>query len=145
MREKLNTVILIFTRFSTAIFLVDSIALLAFKGKDAKLYATDILFILGLALACAILYVLFLSDRNISKKKMFLMQLLCFALINTLVLTTGYFLHWFSFRHIKTFFAFESVIIGVCFITIFYSYKSDSITAKRMTEKLKNLESEKDK
>lgn len=139
MREKLNTVILIFTRFSTAIFLIDSIALLAFKGKEAKLYATDILAILGLALICAVLYLLLLNDRNISKKKMFVMQVIYFAVINTLVLITGNLLNWFSFCNIKTFIVFESVVIGVIVITVFYSYKSDSITARKMNEKIRKL------
>ena len=65
MKEKLNTIILIFTRFATAIFLIDSIALLSFKGKEAKLYALDVLIILGIAFICALLYVLLLSDRNL--------------------------------------------------------------------------------
>ncbi len=140
MKEKLNTVILIFTRFSTAIFLIDSIALFLFKGKEAKLFVTDILVILGIALLCGILYVLLLDDRNLSKKKMFAMQLIYFACVDIIVLVTGYFLKWYSFCYMPSFYAFESVIISVCFVTILYSYKGDSITAKKMTEKLKSLE-----
>ena len=141
MKDKLNTVISIFTRFSTAIFLIDSIALLVFKGREAKLYAMDILIILAIALMCALFYILLLSDRNISKKKMFLMQLAYFVIIDAIVLAAGYFLHWYSFCHIKTFFAFESVIVSVIFVTVLYSYKADSIAAKKMNEKLKALES----
>ena len=140
MREKFNTMIVMFTRFSTAIFLIDSLVLLAFKGKEAKLFATDILVILALALACAVIYTLLLSDKDFSKKKMFLMQFLCFVIIDVLVLTTGFFLNWYSFCYIGSFFAFESVIIVVCFVTIAYSYKIDSSTAKKMNEKLKSLE-----
>lgn len=145
MKDKLNTVISIFTRFSTAIFLIDSIALLAFKGREAKLYAMDILIILAIALMCALFYILLLSDRNISKEKMFLMQLAYFAIINATVLTAGYFLHWYSFCHIKNFFAFESVIVSVILVTVLYSYKADSNAAKKMNEKLKALESSSDK
>ena len=94
MREKLNTLILIFTRFSTVIFLIDSIALLAFKGNKAGLYATDILVILALALVCAALYLLLLNDKKTSKTKMLLLQLLYFAIINTLVLFVGNFLNY---------------------------------------------------
>lgn len=140
MRDKINTLILIFTRFATSIFLIDSIVLLAFKGKEAKLYATDILVILGLALVCALLYILLLNDRSISKGKMFLMQLIYFVIIDALVLFVGNFLNWFSFQHIKTFLAFESVIVLVIFITVFYSYRIDSLTAKKMNEKLKSLD-----
>lgn len=140
MREKLNTLILIFTRFSTVIFLIDSIALLAFKGNKAGLYATDILVILALALVCAALYLLLLNDKKTSKTKMLLLQLLYFAIINTLVLFVGNFLNWFSFCHVKTFVVFEGVIISVIVITIVYSYKSDAATAKRMIEKLKALD-----
>ena len=145
MKETFNTLILIFTRFATAIFLIDSIALISFKGKEAKLFATDILAILGIALLCTVFYILLLSDRNISKKKMLIMQLAYFAIINTIVLIAGLLLKWFSFCKLSTFFIFESVIIGVISITVLYSYKSDSATAKKMTEKLKKLESEEKK
>ena len=140
MREKLNTLILIFTRFATSIFLIDSIVLLVVKGRTAKLMATDILVILALALVCAILYIVLLSDRNVSKTKMFLLQLLYFVIIDGLVLLVGNFLCWFSFSYIKSFLAFEGVIAAVIVITIFYSYRCDSITAKKMNEKLQTLE-----
>lgn len=142
MKEKINTVISIFTRFSTVIFVLDSIALLAFKGKEAKLYVTDILFMLGIALFCALLYTLLLSDKNYSKKKMFLMQLIYILIIDVIVLAIGLLLNWISFCNIKTVFVFESVIIVVCLVTICYSYKLDSFTAKKMNEKLKSLSQE---
>ena len=140
MREKLNTLILIFTRFATSIFLIDSIVLLAVKGREAKLLATDILVILALALVCALLYLILLNDKNVSKTKMFLLQLLYFIIIDGLVLLVGNFLCWFSFHYIKSFFAFEGVIILVIFITVFYSYRCDSITAKKMNKKLQKLD-----
>ena len=142
MREKLNTLILLFTRFATSIFLIDSIVLLAVKGREAKLLATDVLVILALALVCAILYILLLSDRNVSKTKMLLLQLLYFIIIDVLVLFTGNLLCWFSFKHIPSFLAFEGVIIGAIAVTIFYSYRADSITAKKMNKKLQSLEKE---
>ena len=140
MKEKINTVILLFTRWATAIFLVDSIALIAFRGKEARLYAADVLVIL--ALVCAIPYVLLLSDRFFSKKKMLLMQFVYFIIIDALVLTTGQLLNWFSFRHLKTFLVFESVIIGAYLVTVIYSYKTDSSTARKMNEKLRHMKSE---
>lgn len=142
MREKLNTLILLFTRFATSIFLIDSIVLLVVKGREAKLLATDVLVILALALVCALLYILLLSDRYLSKKKMFLLQLLYFIIIDALVLFTGNLLCWFSFKHIPSFLAFEGVIIGAIAVTIVYSYRADSITAKKMNEKLQSLEAE---
>lgn len=142
MKEKINTVILLFTRWATAIFLVDSIALIAFRGKEARLYAADVLVILALALVCAILYVLLLSDSFFSKKKMLLMQFVYFIIIDALVLTTGQLLNWFSFRHLNTFLVFESVIIGAYLVTVIYSYKTDSSTARKMNEKLRHMKSE---
>ena len=142
MKDKLNALILIFTRWTTSIFLVDSIVLLLFKGKQAKLYALDVLVILALAFACAVLYVFLIYDRNFSKKGMFLIQIVYFVIINMMVLVTGNFLKWFSFCHINTFCAFESVIIVAYFITVIFSYKTDSDTAKKMNEKLKSLKAE---
>lgn len=142
MKEKIQAVILLFTRWATAIFLVDSAALLAFRGKEARLYATDVLVILALALVCAVLYVLILGDRVFSKEKMLLMQLLYFVLIDALVLATGELLNWFSFRHLNTFLIFEGVIVGAYLVTVIYSYKSDSSTARKMNEKLKAIRSD---
>ena len=142
MKEKLNTLILLFTRFATSIFLIDSIVLLAVKGREAKLLATDVLVMLALSLVCALLYIVLLNDRYLSKKKMFLLQLLYFIIIDALVLFTGNKLCWFSFKYIPSFLAFEGVIIGAIAVTIFYSYRADSLTAKKMNEKLQSLEND---
>lgn len=142
MKEKLNTLILMFTRFATAIFLVDSIVLLAFKGKEARLLAIDVLVILALAFACSVLFVLFLDDKEFSKKKMILMLLAYFAVVDVLVLAAGQLLNWISFCHIKTVFALETVVVIAFFGTVIYSYKIDANTAKKMNEKLKDLETD---
>lgn len=142
MNEKLDVLKAMFTRFSTQFLLLDSVLLVLTKGKSARLYAAEVLVILGISAISALLYLLFLYDKDVSKKKMFIMQLSYFVIVDTIVTTAGYFLHWFSFQNIKSFIIFECIIIGLCAITILYSYKVDSNTARKISEKLKILKSE---
>ncbi len=137
MNEKLDVLKAMFTRFSTQFLLLDSVLLVLTKGKSARLYAAEVLVILGISAISALLYLLFLYDKDVSKKKMLIMQLSYFVIVDTIVTTAGYFLHWFSFQNIKSFIIFECIII-----TILYSYKVDSNTARKISEKLKILKSE---
>ncbi len=141
-KENINQLKLMFTRITTQIFLIDSVALLIFKGKEARIMATDALAIIALGAVCAFFYVYLLHDKEVSKKKMLLLQVTYFSIINALVVVTGYLLHWFSFCKISSFIVFESVAIGVIFLTILYSYKQNQITANKMNEKLKKLNQE---
>ena len=139
MKEKINTILSIFTRLSTAIFLLDSIILITAYGKEAKFLATDIIAILALALVCSVCYLPLLSDKNLSKKKMIIMNITYFLVINVITLTTGYFLNWFCISEFRSFCLLESVIVGSYLIVMIYFYKIDSNTAEKLNERLKNF------
>ncbi|MBP5284241.1 MAG: hypothetical protein J6Y93_06215, partial [Treponema sp.] len=62
MKEKFKELKLMFTRISTQIFLLDAVGLLLFKGKDAKVSATDILVMLGIGGLCSLCYIILLFD-----------------------------------------------------------------------------------
>lgn len=137
MKDKIKTLIYIFSLIVTAIFIIDSIFLLIFKGKESALSVVDVLFILLDAFICALCYLPFLSDKGFSKTKMVLMQTGYFLVINAVVLVTGLFLNWFSFKNPVSFFEFEGVIIFSYVLAIFTAYKIDSGTADKMNQKLK--------
>ena len=138
MKEKIQVIISIFTRVVTAIFLFASIYNFSFSGLHACFEVADILLILLIGLISAVCYLPFLGDKIFSKVKMFLMQIIYFVIINSVVLTIGYFRNWFCFEQKSLFFAFESVIILVYAIVMIVSYKVDSEAAEKMNERLKN-------
>lgn len=139
MKDKIKTLIYIFSLIVTAIFIIDSIFLLIFKGKGAVLSVVDVLFILLDAFICAFCYLPLLSDKGFSKTKMVLMQTGYFLVINAVVLLTGLFLNWFSFKNPASFFEFEGVIVFSYVLAFFTAYKIDSGTADKMNQKLKQM------
>ena len=141
-KENINELKQMFTRITSQILFIDCIALLIFKGKEARILATDGLAIVAIGAVCAIFYVILLYDKEVSKKKMFLLQVAYFVIIDAFSVATGWFLQWFSFCKISSFFAFESVVLGVILLTIIYSYRQNQITANRMNEKLKKINQE---
>ena len=140
MREKFDTFLLMFTRLSTQFCLVDALAHLIFKGVKTKVYSLEFLVILGIASICAVLYVALLINKNVSKKTMLLLQFCYFVIVDTAVIISGYLLEWFSFTRIYEFITFESFILLLIVITILHSYKTNSAVARKMNEKLKELE-----
>ncbi len=141
MKEQINTLISIFTRVVSAIFVFTSIYLACFVGFSATFKLKDILFILLIGLISAVCYLPMLGDRIFSKAQMLALQIGYFLVINTVVLVTGYFLTWFCFEDKASFIAFEGVIIAVYLIVMFVSYKVDSGSAEKMNKRLRDRNS----
>ncbi|MBQ4498135.1 MAG: DUF3021 family protein [Spirochaetaceae bacterium] len=141
MKEQINTLISIFTRVVSAIFVFTSIYLACFVGFSATFKLKDILFILLIGLISAVCYLPMLGDRTFSKAQMLALQIGYFLVINTVVLVTGYFLTWFCFEDKLSFIAFEGVIIAVYLIVMFVSYKVDSGSAEKMNKRLRDRNS----
>lgn len=141
MKEQINTLISIFTRVVSAIFVFTSIYLACFVGFSATFKLKDILFILLIGLISAVCYLPMLGDRTFSKAQMLALQIGYFLVINTVVLVTGYFLAWFCFEDKASFIAFEGVIIAVYLIVMFVSYKVDSGSAEKMNKRLRDRNS----
>ena len=141
MKEQINTLISIFTRVVSAIFVFTSIYLACFVGFSATFKLKDILFILLIGLISAVCYLPMLGDRTFSKAQMLALQIGYFLVINIVVLVTGYFLTWFCFEDKASFIAFEGVIIAVYLIVMFVSYKVDSGSAEKMNKRLRDRNS----
>lgn len=141
MKEQINTLISIFTRVVSAIFVFTSIYLACFVGFSATFKIKDILFILLIGLISAVCYLPMLGDRTFSKAQMLALQIGYFLVINTVVLVTGYFLTWFCFEDKLSFISFEGVIIAVYLIVMFVSYKVDSGSAEKMNKRLRDRNS----
>ena len=139
MKEKIKFLLSLFTRIVTAIVIFDNIILLILRGADSTLHVTDNLFIVLIALACTLMYIPFLTEKVLSKRKMIFMNVLYFAGVNIVTLGAGYFLEWFSFKNPASFVGLESVIVCAYVLVMIFFYRIDASTADRMNEKLRNL------
>ena len=139
MKEKIKFLITLFTRIVTCILIFDTILLFIVKGKDTSLSLVDILGIMFVALMCSVLYLPFLSDKIVSKRKMIFLNIVYFLIVNAITLLTGLFLNWFNFSNITSLCAIEAVIVATYGLVLFFFYKVDASTADKMNEKLKEL------
>ncbi len=140
MKEKIKFLLSFFTRIVTVILVIDTLVLFIVKGKDVRLSLLDITGILLIGLCCTIFYIPFLTDKPVSKRKMIFLSILYLVEINSVTLLFGHFFKWFCFANIKSFCAFESVIIATYILIMIIFYKIDFSTADKMNEKLKDLE-----
>ncbi len=136
MKEKINILLLIFTRVVTAIFFFASVYEAIFVGMDVAFDILDVWGIMLIGLLCALCYLPMLSEKEYSKITMIILQVVYFVIINAATLATGYFLEWFNFKNPLAVFSFEVVIILVYATVMVVSYKVDSVSAKEMNKKL---------
>ena len=136
MKGKIDTLIQIFTRVVTTIFLFASLYEAIFVDMKVVFYIRDIWGIMLIGMLCAVCYLPMLSEKSYSKLTMIIFQVAYFIIINAATLATGFLLHWFNFKNPVAVFSFEIIIILVYSSVMFISYKIDSDSAKKMNEKL---------
>ena len=136
MKEKINILLLIFTRVVTAIFFFASVYEAIFVGMDVSFRIMDVWGIMLIAILCSVGYLPMLSEKEYSKAIMIIFQTLYFLVINAATLATGFFLHWFNLKNPLAVFSFEIIIILVYVTVMVVSYKIDSDSAKEMNQKL---------
>ena len=136
MKEKINIMLMIFTRVVTAIFLIASIYITYFFGSTRVFGSSDIWAIMFIGLVSAVCYIPFLLEINYSKILMVILQIGYFLIINAVTLITGALRGWFTFKNPVNAISFEAVIICVYAIIMIVSYLIDSDSAKKMNQKL---------
>ena len=86
----------------------------------------------------SVLYLIpFYSQKERSKKALFILQIIYFLEINITSLIIGFWREWFSTQNIISVIFYEAVIIFVYTVVMIVSYKMDDSKAKEMNEKLK--------
>ena len=141
MKEKIIMLLEIFTRVVTAIFFFASLYEAIFVGLDVAFNILDVWGIMLIGVLCAVCYLPMLSEKDYSKRTMIFLQVAYFIIINAATLATGLFLHWFNFKNPVAVFSFEVVIILVYVTVMVVSYKIDTVSAKKMNEKLEERSS----
>lgn len=135
-KDKIRIMINIYTRVVSCIFLMISVyVLFLFGSSTIRLY--DVVGVNLIGLISAIAFLPLMPDKELSKRKMIIMNAVYFLVINISVFIIGYFLHWFYFKYVQSFITIEIMIIAVYVLTMFISYKVDSNEASKINEKLK--------
>ena len=138
MKEKIKLLLDIFARISASIFLFSSIYISLFWGVQTDINLSYIWGVLFISLAATIVRIPFFSDKEISKTKMLVYNVLYFLFVNILVLVIGYKLEWFYLNERKMLWGIEITIIVVYICVMVISYMFDYQIAEKMNEKLKN-------
>ncbi len=135
-KEKIQLMIKIHTRVVTGIFLFVCFYLLWLPG-DTRIRIIDILGVQLIGLISGVAYLPLMTDKELSKNKMILLNSFYGLTINISVLLFGYFFRWFSFKNIGTVIAIELMFVAVYSLTMFIGYGVDNKQAKKLNEKLR--------
>ena len=141
MAEKLKMLMDIFGKVTFGVLIAAAVFISVFEGFDAQISVKILWQILAVSAVCSVPVLMFDSDasKELSKKGMFVRQLLYFIFVNIAVLGLGELFEWFSFRN----FLMEILIIAVYAVVNTICYLNDRADAQSMNEKL--LEMKKNK
>ena len=145
MAEKLKMLMDIFGKITFGVLMAAAVFISVFEGFDAQISVKILWQILAVSAVCSVPILMFASDasKELSKKGMFVRQLLYFIFVNIAVLGLGKLFEWFSFRNFSMVLLMEILIIAVYAVVNTICYLNDRADAQSMNEKL--LEMKKNK
>ena len=138
--EKIQTMLKIYTRIVTGIFFF-LFFYLHFIMNDEMVGVSDIAGIHLCGIISAVAYLPLITDKEYSKTKMIVINVVHFLIVNITVLSIGYFLKWFTFKNYKTVAGLESMIMLIYAIMVFIEYKIDNCQAVKMNKKIQERNS----
>lgn len=142
-KTKFNLFIDLFSKLTTAIFIVSSIYSFCFRGMNGVFSLKYIWGVLGLSFMLSALRMLFFIESEQSKKKVIVYNVLYFVLADIVVLLFGFFFEWFSFENPATLIGMQITFVTVSVIVWFSVYCSLKHSADKMNKQLKKLQNEK--
>lgn len=145
MAEKLKMLMDIFGKITFGVLIAAAVFISVFWGFDAEISVKVLWQILVVSVVCSIPILMFASDaeKELSKKGMFVRQLLYFIFVNITVLGFGNLFEWFSFQNPYMVILMEILIIVVYVVVSTVCYLSDRATAQNMNEKLQEMKKNK--
>lgn len=138
MTEKMKLLLDIFGKITAGVLMAAAAYITIFWGTEAKISAMILWQVLIVSAACSVPVLLFAADngKELSKRGMFVRQLLYFLFVNVVVLGLGSLFDWFEFRNVSMVLVMEAMIIAVYALVNVVSYLSDRAAAQNMNEKL---------
>lgn len=98
-------------------------------------------YILLIGVICGFFTTILLKDETVSKKESIFRTILHYIVMNIIVMTGGYFLHWYSFTPSSIFIMLISIFI-VYVLVCLMSYIRDKNLADKINERLEQLHKE---
>lgn len=138
MTEKMKLLLDIFGKITAGVLMAAAAYITIFWGTEAKISAMILWQVLIVSVVCSVPVLLFAADngKELSKRGMFVRQLLYFLFVNVVVLGLGSLFDWFEFRNVSMVLVMEAMIIAVYALVNVVSYLSDRAAAQNMNEKL---------
>lgn len=138
MTEKMKLLLDIFGKITAGVLMAAAAYITIFWGTEAKISAMILWQVLIVSAVCSVPVLLFAADngKELSKRGMFVRQLLYFLFVNVVVLGLGSLFDWFEFRNVSMVLVMEAMIIAVYVLVNVVSYLSDRAAAQNMNEKL---------
>ncbi len=134
----------LFARITVGIVAATAAFITVFEnGNETQLSVSILWQILFVGFACTAVSVglwhLFPAGKaEISKKRMLLFIIVCFFLMNAVVLSCGVWFGWFALSNLPETLAMICLVFLVFVAVVASSYRTATMQAKKMNEKLKN-------
>lgn len=138
-KTKFNFFIDLFTKIAAISFIFSSVYIVIFAGFEKVLSVKYVWGILGESLVLAAAYLPFLTEKEMSKKKLLFCNILYFLVADFVVLGFGFYMGWFSFSHTATVVMMEVNFVIVYVVVRVIMYLSAKNSAAKMNEQLKKL------
>lgn len=128
-----------FSKLTTAIFIFSSIYIFLFAGFEKILSVKLIWGILAEAFLITLGYLPLITEKEMSKVKYLVSNILYFIYTDVVVLCFGFYFGWFSVRHPITIVAMEATFVITYAVVYVVMYLSVKHSADKMNEQLKKL------
>ena len=141
MIEKMKLLLDIFGKITAGVLMAAAAYITIFLGTEAKISAVILWQVLIVSAVCSAPIILFAADngKELSKRGMFIRQLLYFLFVNVVVLGLGRRFEWFEFRNLGMVAVMEALIIAVYALVNLVSYLSERSVAQDMNERLRKM------
>lgn len=138
-KTKLGYLMDLFSKITTFSFIFSSIYILIFAGTEENFSIRYIWGILGESFVLAAAYLPLITEKELSKSRYLIYNILYFLFANVVVLGFGLYMGWFSLKRPATIIAMELNFLLV-FITVWaVMYFSAKSSVNKMNEQLKKM------
>lgn len=135
----LDQFIEMFAKLTTAIFIFSSIYISLFVGFSETLSVKYIWGVLFVSFIISVARIPFFYEKERSKLQYVILNIVYFFVTNSVVLLTGFFLHWFTLEKPETIIGMEITYIAVFAVVWGLIYISIKHSAQKLNEQLKKI------
>ena len=141
MIEKMKLLLDIFGKITAGVLMAAAAYITIFLGTEAKISAMILWQVLIVSAVCSVPILLFAADngKELSKRGMFVRQLLYFLFVNVVVLGLGRRFEWVELRNLGLVAVMEALLIAVYALVNLVRSLSERSVAQDMNERLRKM------